>query len=364
MKLQLPGPPRALVRATLAARAALVRAADALIPPEYAIFDLSTGVLRTQLLHAAARLRIADLLEDGPQDAAALARRTGSDPDALHRALRALASAGVFALGADRRFSNNRLSRALLAGRHGSMRDFVEYLGFASNLRAFAGVDATLADGKNAFERENGAHVWDWFAAHPEEGRSFAAAMSHATELDAPSLAAGYDFGRFARICDLAGGRGTLLAEVLRRHPGPRGVLFDAAWVLEEARPYLASRGVAGRVELVAGDLFGDLPAGADAYLMKDVLHDWDDATCGRILAGCRRAMRPGARLLVVEVLVHSAESDPPAPILDVLMMLVCREGRQRSRDDLRRLLARAGLRLEAVHALASPFSIVEAIAG
>lgn len=364
--MHLPGPlapPRALVRAALAARAALLRAADALVPPSYALLDRGAGVLRTQLLHVAASLRLADLLADGPLDAAALARRTSSDPDALFRVLRALASDGIFALGADGRFRNNRLSLALRADGPASARDLLEYLGSRANLRAFAEIDGTVATGRNAFERANGVHVWEWLARHPEEGRRFAAGMSRGTELDAPAIAAGYGFDRFRRICDLAGGHGTLLAEILRRHRGPSGVLVDAEYVLADARTYLASLGLAGRVELVEGDLFGPIPAGADAYVLKDVLHDWDDAACGRILDGCRRAMRPGARLLAVEILVEPTSTEPPGPLVDVLMMLLCREGRQRGAAELTRLLERAGLRLERVVRLASPFSLVEGVA-
>src|SRR5690349_3100252 len=195
---------RALVRAVLAARAALLRAANALVPPSYALLDLGAGVVRTQLLHVAARLRLADLLRDGPQDAAALARRTSVDPDALFRVLRALASEGVFELGADGRFRNNRLSRALRSDGTASARALLEYLGSRANLRAFAEIAGAVETGGNAFERANGVHVWEWLERHPEEGRTFAAGMSRGTELDAPAIASGYPFDRFRRICDLA----------------------------------------------------------------------------------------------------------------------------------------------------------------
>jgi hypothetical protein len=365
MRLPLPAsPPRALVRAALALRAALQRAADAVVPAQYAVFELGVGLARTQLLHVVARLRIADLLEEGPQDAAALAARCGASADALGRALRALASYGVFAQRGDGAFENNRLSEALRGGASGSMRDFAEYMGSGSNVRAWADVDRTIATGRNAFERVHGTTVWEWFARHPDEGRTFAEAMGRLTELDAAAIAAGYPWGRHARICDVGGSRGVLLAEILRRHPRPSGVLLDAPGVVALAPPLLAARGVAGRVEVRGGDLFEAVPEGCDAYLLKDVLHDWDDAACGRILAACRRAARPGARVLVVEILVEpGGPTMPPGPIVDVQMMTVTCEGRQRSRAELGRLLARSGFRLEEVVEPGSPFSVVAGVA-
>jgi hypothetical protein len=364
MRLSLPQPPPgAVVRVALALRAALQRAADAVVPAPYALFELGAGLVRTQLLHAVARLRIADLLEDGPQDAAALAARCGASADALGRALRALASYGVFACRPDGRFENNHLSRALRSSAPASMRDFVEYLGSEANVRAWADVDRTLETGRNAFERVHGTTVWDWFARHPDEGRTFAEAIGRLTELGAPAIASGYPWARHARVCDVGGSRGVLLAEILRRHPTCAGVLFDAPEVAALAPALLAARGVAERVEVRGGDLFQAVPEGCDAYLYKDVLHDWDDAAALRILAACRRAARPGAHLLVAEILIGPGEPAPPAPLVDVQMMTVTCDGRQRSRADLARLLARAGFRLEQVVELPSPFSIVAGVA-
>ncbi|HEX9288150.1 MAG TPA: methyltransferase [Anaeromyxobacteraceae bacterium] len=356
-------PPRLAVRAVLALRRRLLALADAVVTPQLALFEQGMGLGRTQLLHVAARLRLADLLAGGALDAADLARATRADPDALHRALRALATAGVFTLRADGRFENNRLSEALRSDAPASLRALLEYLGSAANVSAWGDVDRTVATGKSAFERVHGMSVWSWLTRHAEEERTFAAAMAGVTEIDAPAVAAGYPFGELARVCDVAGGRGTLLAEILRRHPRLRGVLLDVPQVVAEAPAFLEARGVSGRVECVGGSFFDEVPRGCDAYLLKDVLHDWDDAASLRILGACRRAAAPGARLLVAEILVERHETASPGPLVDVQMMVVCQEGRQRSAAEHHALMARAGFRPARVVALSSPLSLVEGVA-
>lgn len=356
-------PARLAVRAAMAVRRALLALADAVVPPQLALFDHGMGLGRTQLLHLAARLRIADLLAPGPRTAEELARGTGSDPDSLHRALRALATIGVFGLRGDGRFENNRLSGALRCAAPASMRDFLDYLGSGANVRAWADVDRTVASGKSAFERVNGTTVWHWLAHHPEEERTFAGAMASLTEIDAPAIAASYPFGELASVCDVAGGRGALLAEILRRHGGLRGVLLDAPHVVAQAPAYLAARGVGERVECVAGSFFDAVPPACDAYLLKDVLHDWDDAGSLRILRACRRAAAPGARLIVAEILVERLACESPGALADVQMMLVCQEGRQRSAAEHHALMAEAGFRPGRVVALTGASSLVEGIA-
>lgn len=355
--------PRLRDRAALALRRHLLALADAAVPPQLALFERGLGVATTQLLRAAARMRIADRLAAGPLGAAELARACGADEDALFRALRALAALGTFRLRADGRFQNNRLSRALRSDAPGTARDLVDYLGSRAHVEAWAGLDGTLGDGRSAFERVHGMSVWRWLEGHAEDERTFAAAMVHLTEFDGPAIAAGYPFGELGRVCDVAGGRGTLLAEVLRRHPGVRGVLLDAPHVVAGARAFLAERGVADRVELVGGSFFERVPEGCDGYLLKDVLHDWGDGACLSILAACRRAARPGARVLVAEMMVERLDATSPAALADVQMMVVCDQGRQRSAAEHAALLARAGFEPGRVVALRGLLGLVEGVA-
>ncbi len=356
-------PPRAISRAVLALRRRLLALADAMVPPALALFEHGMGVGKTQLLGVAARLRLADLLAEGPRTSAELAALAGADEPSLFRVLRALASFGVFALRADGRFENTRLSEALRAGAPATSRDFMEYLASPTNVASWADLEASARGGGVAFQRVHGMSVWAWLALHPEEERTFAAAMVHLTELAAPLVAAGYPFGRFARVCDVAGGKGTLLAEILRRHPRPRGVLFDAPTVVAGAPAFLGTRGVAQRVECVGGDFFQRVPDGCDASLLKDVLHDWDDEAALRILAACRRAAPAGARLLVAEVLVERDRVTSPGSLIDVQMMMATDGGRQRSAAELHELLRRSGFTPGRVIDLAGVLGLVEASA-
>jgi hypothetical protein len=230
-------------------------------------------------------------------------------------------------------------------------------------MQAWADFETTVRTGKNAFERVHGASLWEHHRKHPEEGRTFAASMASVTALDAPGICAAYPFQAHASICDVAGGRGTLLAEILVKNPRARGVLFDEAHVLEQAGPVLAERGVAGRVERVAGSFFAEVPSGCDLYVLKDILHDWDDARALSILRTVRRAMRPGTKLLVLEVLLEDDEFDAPGALLDVHMMTATCDGRQRSERELAALFAASGLAMVGVHVTPMPVSVVEAVA-
>jgi hypothetical protein len=331
-----------LVRVALRLRRALIGLADALVPAEIAVLDRSIGAVNTQMLGAAARLRIADLLEQGPMTAEQLAQATGTQADPLHRMLRALAAAGVFSLR-DGRFENNRLSRALRQNALAHRRAWCEYFASPANLAAWEDLGRTLEQGGSAFERVHGSNVWEWFAAHPQEQETFARAMAGVTTAMAPVVASVFPWKEIDSVCDVGGGRGLMLSELLVRHPHLRGVLCDGAGVLESARGLLDQRGVADRVRLVEGDFFEHVPAGADAYLLKNVLHDWDDVRCLRILRTCHRAMRPGARLLIAETLCERDETLGYAPFSDVQMMIVCSGGRERGRAEYLGLVRAAG---------------------
>lgn len=342
----LPGPfPAVAVAAALGARRLLQRLAEAVVPAQVTLFEMATGVSRTQALGVAARHRIADLLSEGPRAADELARRAGLDADALHRLLRFLASRGVFRLRSDGRFENNRLSRALRSEDLGRGRHWCEYMGSRATSAAWAGLDDSVRTGRSAFPKVHGMSVWEWFDAHPEEREAFAQGMMGLTVAEAPVIATLYPFGEVRRLCDVGGGRGTLLSEILVRHRHLRGVLYDAPGVVASARPLLQRRGVADRVEAAAGSFFDAVPGGCDAYLLKNILHDWDDESCLRILRNCRRAMEPGARVIIAEMLVERNDAGAIGPAADLQMLVVCDDGRERGRGELQQLLRDAGFR-------------------
>lgn len=337
-------PPSVLVAARKALLAAQ-RATHAITPPELALWEMLFGVARTELVALAARLDLTDRIGDGARSASDLAAECEVHADSLFRAMRAMAAHGLFSLGDDGRFSNNALSRTLSKHAKRSMRDAALYFGSDSNLDAWRGLSASVASGESAFAARHGVSVWEWFEAHPEELATFANAMGRATALEAPTLAKLYPFGDFQTFCDVGGGSGTLASEVLLRNPALRCVLSDAPSVLERARELLAARGVLDRVTLAPGSFFDDVPAGCELYTMKNILHDWDDARSKKILGIVRRAMNPGAKLVLFEGLLDRHDDRPEATLADLQMFVVC-DGRERSIDEFRVLLEATGFRL------------------
>jgi len=342
-------PPAFLVRALLRVRAAIQWLARSIGPPELTTFDMAVGAAMTHVLCGIVRTGIADALGDEPLTAEQIAARTGLVPDAVHRTLRACSVKGCFRLRPDGLFEHTALSRTLRSGRLDRTREFVLFFGSGSNLTAWSRFHHALATGHSPFDQHHGMNLWQWFAEHPDEREIFAHAMMGLTVGDAPVIAKLYPFREVASVCDVGGGRGTLLSELLIRHPHLRGVLYEGPDVLESARTLFEARGVLERVDLVSGSFFESVPAGADAYLLKNVLHDWDDATCVKILRIVRAAAAPGARLLVAESIVERDSRDPMGALADLQMMVTCSDGRERGRAEFRRLLADAGFYLERI---------------
>jgi O-methyltransferase domain len=340
----VPPPPALAVDLALRLRRALLRAADRVLPANAVVWDRSMGVARTQIIATLAGLGVADALGDGRATAAALAPRVGADADALHRLLRAAAVDGLVAIDRRGRFRLTRLGAALRRDAPGSVDAWARYIGLDSTVRAWSGLAESVRTGEPAFPRVHGESVWSRFAAHPEEERLFAASMRSITEVDAPALADADLWPGAGTVCDVAGGAGALLAAILAPRPGLRGVLVEAPGVLAEADLVLRASGVRDRVELVEGNLFGSVRADADVYLMKNVLHDWDDARCARILGTVRATMAPGTRLVLVEQLQPRNVAHPFASLADLQMLTQCDGGRERSRAELEALLRGAGL--------------------
>ena len=347
-------PPRAAVRAVLAARVLARRAADRVGPRDLSLFDLSFGFATSRALATFAELGVADHL-DRPRTAADLATTLEVDADALHRVLRALALRDVVRLDRHGRFRLTPTGRLLRSDHPRSVRSWVRYVMLDSTQQAWAALTDTVRTGEPSFPRVHGRSVWAHFAAHPEEERLFAHSMRRLTEFDLPAITGGYPWPDRGTVCDVAGGVGTVLAGVLRARPALRGVLVDGAGVLAEADGHLAAAGVRDRVELSEGDIFAGMTATADVYVLKDVLHDWDDARSTAILGTVRAAMRPGSRVVLVETIQERNVPDPIASLADLQMLTQCDGGRQRSVEELHGLLRAAGLQPGDVHRTGGP---------
>ena len=359
--LAVRGPPRFAVHAAMAARSALLRAADRMLPAHAAVLEHAHHFTMAHVLSSMAEFRIADHLADGPKDAGELGALAGCDPAALHRALRAAAVFGVVRLDRHGRFHTTRLLRPLRSGDPSGAADWCRYVSSTSLQAAWAALSDSIRTGHSAFRSVHGCSAFEWFAAHPGEGRHFSAGIAGLTRAEAPLIVAAYPFPDGGVVCDIGGGTGALLAQILRTRPRSRGVLVETADVLAEAARYLQAAGLAGRVELAEGDIFRAVRATADIYLLKWVLHDWDDATCETILGTICTTMPSGARLVVIEGVQDPNSVHPRFSMIDLQMLVAAEGGRERSIAELERLISTAGLHPVRTRRTATDLALIEA---
>jgi len=323
---------------------------------------LMDGYLVTQLLYVAAKLGVADVLAGGPRTGAQIAAAVGADADRLTRMLRGLATEGVFVEDADGRFALTAIGERLREGVPGSLRGQLLVRG-ETYWQAAGGLLRAATDGGTAFAHVNGEPFFDHLARHPERAAEFQASMAARAEREAADVVAAYDFGGLRRIVDVGGGSGVLLQAILEANPDVHGVLVDRPEAVKRAGERLAAAGLAARAQFRVGDFFAEVPAGGDAYLLSRVIHDWDDADARDILARCREAMAPSARLLLVEAIVPELAVDGPEAIRMDVHMLMLFGARERTDAEYRALLESAGFDLERVVATGSPagLSVLEA---
>jgi hypothetical protein len=333
--------------------------------PDRTVLRIAQGYQLSQALFVVAKLRVADFLVDGPSDVVRLGERAGARPAELRRVLRALVAAGVFLELPDGRFALNDEAEALRVDASGRARDVV--LNFGEQMyRAFGELLHTVRTGETAFDHVYGMPVFEYYAEHPEAEASGSARMLARTLPVAREIAM-LDVlpDQACVLVDVGGGVGTLLSHLLTSRPVLRAVLMERPGVLALAREHLAGQGLADRCELVVGDFFAAVPAGGDVYLLKSVLHDWDEAHCLDILRNCREAMHDHARLAIVEFVLpeRMTAATPllPGALLDLIMMAYV-GGRERTQSEFARLLSEAGLQLDRVTELTSGPSVMIAI--
>ncbi len=302
------------------------------------------GYQVTQAIHVAATLGLADLLADGPRASDDLAAATGAHSDALYRLLRALASVGVFREEDGHRFALTPLGDGLRSDAPESVGGWAAFVGDPYYWQAWGALLHSVRTGENAFRHVHGTDPWTLRARDPDRSAAFDRAMTSLSRQVAAAVLVAYDFGRFETVVDVGGGNGAFLAAILAKHAAMRGVLFDQPHVVSGAGSLLEAAGVADRCEVVGGSFFDAVPRGGDAYVLKAILHDWEDADCVRILRTCRRAMADGATLLVVERELGPPNEHPDSKFSD-LNMLVAPGGRERSPEEYAALLEAAGFR-------------------
>jgi SAM-dependent methyltransferase len=329
-------------------------------PPPATLLQMMTGYWVSQALHVVAKLGIADLLADGPLTCEDLAAATNTHAPSLQRVLRALASVGVFTEVSPGSFALTPLAELLQPETPGSMRALA-IMYAEEQYRAWGDLLHSVRTGETAFEQQFGIGYFEYLAQHPESDRVFNEAMTGWTHQLVSAVVDTYDFSPFRTVVDVGGGYGALLAAILQRNSGTRGILFDLPHVVASAEEQLAATEVADRCTFVGGDFFAGVPAGGDAYVLSQILHDWDDERCVAILGQCRRAIPDHGKLLVVEFVLPEGDEPFLGKWLD-LHMLVLLGGRERTAGEYDTLFRAAGFKLARVVPTPPGPSVVEAV--
>src|SRR5262245_8827001 len=330
-------------------------------PPQFVMLQMITGFWVSRAIYVAAKLRLADLVKDSPKTADELARLTGTHSPSLYRALRALASVGVFTEDGQGRFAQTPLSETLRSDTPGSLRALAIVELGQEHFPAWGNLMHSVMTGEIAFDNLFKQSAWEYYAGNPEDASNFNESMRGLTEMVNMAVLDSYDFSGADNLVDVAGGTGGLISAILAAHPRMRGVLFDLPHVIAEAGPLLDAAGVRDRCEISTGDFFRSVPEGGDAYVMKWIIHDWDDEKSTAILKNINRAMNKKGKLLLIEMVVLEGNQPDLSKFLD-LNMLVMTGGRERTEAEFKSLLAASGFELTRVIRTTSPVCVIEAV--
>lgn len=324
------------------------------VTPQETMMGLISGFWVARSIYLAASLGVADVFDDRPKAIAQLAAATNTEPRSLYRLLRALSSVGIFTEVSDRCFELTPLAATLKSDSPGSMRyAALAQMGVEHSLGWSNGLHS-LRTGEIAFDAAAGMSVWDYYAQHPEEGQAFSQSMTSMGTSIAQAVAETYDFSEFNTIVDIGGAQGSLISAIVRSHPHLNGILFDLPEII-------ATANVDANIQPIAGNFFESVPSGGDAYLMRWIIHDWDDEKSLMILKNCHQAMPDHGKLLLVESLIPLGNDPSPAKFIDIIMLLMV-GGRERTEEEYRSLLRASGFELTRVIPTPSMLSIIEAV--
>lgn len=328
-----------------------------------ALQNLILGKWVSQAVSVAAKLGIADLLKDGPRSCDELARANQVDESALFRLLRALASVGVFTELDSRTFGLTPMAEFLRSDVHRSLRAVATMSGEDWTWLPWGKLYLSVKTGERAFDRIFGIAPFAYLAENPSAAAIFDEAMTGWSMQNSTAVAAAYDFSGIGTLMDVGGGHGYLIATILKANPTMRGILCDTSEVVEGAHSRIDSLGLSDRCRVIASDFFESVPSGADACILKSVIHDWDDSHATRILQNCRQALNPGGRVLLAEMVIPPGNDPHIGKLLD-LEMLIMVGGHERTEAQFGELFASAGLRLSRIVPTASPLCVVEGVLG
>ncbi len=323
---------------------------------------LVTGFWASQMIFAAAKLNIADALAKGPMKPEAIAKKVGAHAPSLFRVLRTLASLGIFAEDSKGRFKLTPMAQFLRSDHPTSLRDYVLMIVDDYNWLSWGELTHSVRTGETGFEHVFKMPGFDYLARHPEKERAFSAAMASVTRTSDQAIAKALPLAGVEHLVDVGGAHGNLLTSVLRRHKKLKGTLFDLPQVVAAAPDagFVSDPKIEARCTLAGGSFFDSVPE-ADAYMMKSILHDWDDDSAVRILKSCRKAMAKSGRVFIIDFVIPKGNAPHPGKFMDINMMAVA-GGRERTKSEFETLLKRARLKLNRIIDADMPQSIVEAV--
>ena len=326
--------------------------------PQELMNRLLTGYWTTQAVYVAAKLGIADLLANGPRSADDLAKATSVHAPSLYRLLRGLASMGVFSEDSEARFSLTPLAECLRTDAPGSQRALAIMCG-EEHYQAWGELIYSVQTGKTAFEKLYGMPIFDFLSKNLDQAKTFDAAMVGVHGRETSAMTDAYDFSGIGVLADVGGGNGSLLTTVLNKYPVMRGILYDLPGVTERAKANLQTAGLSDRCQVIGGSFFESVPAGADAYLMRHIIHDWDDEKATTILRNIRLSLKDGGRLLVVEGVIEKGNEPCFGKLLD-LTMLTIPGGKERTEEEFQKLFEAGGFHLSRIVPTKAEVSVIE----
>ncbi len=354
-------PPLFVIKATMGLRNFLVKITKGMLPANFVMLEEASAIWKAKSIEVAAQLNISDYLEEKPLPISQLAALAECNEDALYRMMRTLAGEGIYKELSDKHFTNTKLSKAIQT-KEDSVKYFVMHHVGVNNWDLVGDLLNCVKTGENAITHKFGMEPFEYLEKHPEKNNIFNKAMTETAELSGSIFLNAYNFCNYKKIIDIGGGQGHLLAQILEKFPATEAILFDQAHVVGDALNLLKQNGVDDRCSIVEGSFFASIPPNGDLYILKNILHDWDDSTSAEILQKIRAAMLPHSKLLLIETIIKPNNKPSFGKFIDLQMLIGTSGGKERTLEEFTKLLTEAGFAFRRVIENATPFSFIEAV--
>ncbi len=326
------------------------------------LMQMISGYWIAQSISAVAKLGIADLLKENPKSCDELATITNSNSSALYRLMRGLAGVGIFSENAEQQFSLTPLAEYLCTDHPQSLKATSIMLGESPHYQPWGKLLYSIKTGKPAFDDYFDMPVFEYFKSHPEDAEIFEQAMNSFSYSEEAAIMTSYDFSPFKILVDVGGGYGEMLGTLLQKYPDNKGILFDEKYVIDHCDSTLEKHGITNRCQKVSGSFFAEIPTGGDAYLLKHIIHDWDDQRSIKILKNCRKVLPDHGKILVMEMVVPHGNKPSAAKMLDLNMLVMCPGGKERTEEEFKTLFAQSGLKLTKIVRTSEDICIIEGV--